>query len=38
MPGIRILNHWNPRGDQSSLTWSVEEPGDIERLEKLCDS
>jgi hypothetical protein len=38
MAGVRILNHWNPRGDQSSLAWSVEEPGDIERLEKLCDS
>jgi spore coat polysaccharide biosynthesis protein SpsF len=37
MAGIRILNHWNPRGDQSSLAWSVEEPGDIGRLEKLCD-
>jgi spore coat polysaccharide biosynthesis protein SpsF (cytidylyltransferase family) len=36
MAGIRILNHWNPRGDQSSLAWSVEEPGDIGRLEKLC--
>lgn len=37
IPGIRILNHLNPRGDQSSLAWSVEEPGDIGRLEKLCD-
>ena len=37
MAGVRILNHLNPRGDQSSLAWSVEEPGDIGRLEKLCD-
>jgi hypothetical protein len=25
----------NTQGDQSLLRWSVEEPGDIERLEKL---
>ena len=37
MAEVRILNFWNPRGDQSTLAWSVEEPGDIERLEKLCD-
>jgi len=35
LPGIRILNHTNPLGDQSHEAWSVEEPGDIERLEKL---
>ena len=35
IPELRILNHPNPKGDQSSLAWSVEEPGDIERLEKL---
>jgi len=37
MAGVRILNHLNPTGDQSPLAWSVEEPGDIGRLEKLCD-
>jgi spore coat polysaccharide biosynthesis protein SpsF (cytidylyltransferase family) len=35
-PGLRILNHENPLGNQSDLAWSVEEAGDIERLEKLC--
>lgn len=35
LPGVRLLNHLNPKGDQSHLRWSVEEPGDIERLEKL---
>jgi spore coat polysaccharide biosynthesis protein SpsF (cytidylyltransferase family) len=35
LPGLRILNHKNPLGDQSCEAWSVEEPGDIERLEKL---
>jgi spore coat polysaccharide biosynthesis protein SpsF len=35
LPGLRILNHKNPLGDQSHEAWSVEEPGDIERLEKL---
>lgn len=34
--GLRILNHINPLGDQSREAWSVEEPEDIERLEKLC--
>ena len=34
--GLRILNHENPLGNQSDLAWSVEETGDIERLEKLC--
>jgi spore coat polysaccharide biosynthesis protein SpsF (cytidylyltransferase family) len=38
IPGIRILNHENPLGNQSGLAWSVEETGDIERLEKLCPS
>lgn len=33
---LRILNYQNPLGDQSKESWSVEEPGDIERLEKLC--
>jgi len=36
IPSLRILNHLNPLGDQSREAWSVEEPGDIERLEKLC--
>jgi len=36
IPGLRILNHENPLGNQSDLAWSVEEAGDIERLEKLC--
>lgn len=35
LPGLRILNHKNPLGDQSHEAWSVEEPGDIQRLEKL---
>jgi spore coat polysaccharide biosynthesis protein SpsF (cytidylyltransferase family) len=35
LPGLRILNHKNPLGDQSHEAWSVEEPGDIERLERL---
>lgn len=35
-PVLRILNYPNPRGDESSRAWSVEEPGDIPRLEKLC--
>lgn len=35
IPNLRILNHLNPSGDQSRKAWSVEEPGDIERLEKL---
>ena len=38
IPGLRILNHANPLGNQSGLAWSVEEAGDIERLEKLCTS
>lgn len=38
IPGIRILNYENPLGNQSGLAWSVEETGDIERLEKLCPS
>lgn len=33
--GIRILNHENSQKDKSKEAWSVEEPGDIERLEKL---
>ena len=36
IPNLRILNHVNPLGNQSGLTWSVEDAGDIERLEKLC--
>jgi spore coat polysaccharide biosynthesis protein SpsF len=36
IPSLRILNHLSPLGDQSREAWSVEEPGDIERLEKLC--
>lgn len=36
IPDLRILNHLNPLGDQSREAWSVEEPEDIERLEKLC--
>jgi spore coat polysaccharide biosynthesis protein SpsF len=36
IPGLRILNHVNPLGDQSAEVWSVEEPADIERLEKRC--
>lgn len=36
IPEIRILNYENPFGDHSSWGWSVEEPGDIARLEKLC--
>jgi len=36
IPSLRILNYLNPLGDQSREAWSVEEPGDIERLEKLC--
>lgn len=35
IPSLRILNYTNPLGDQSREAWSVEEPGDIERLEKL---
>jgi len=35
IPSLRILNYLNPLGDQSREAWSVEEPGDIERLEKL---
>ena len=35
LPELRILNHKNPLGDQSHEAWSVEEPGDIQRLEKL---
>jgi spore coat polysaccharide biosynthesis protein SpsF len=38
IPGLRILNHENPLGNQSGLAWSVEEAGDIERLEELCPS
>lgn len=38
IPSLRILNHVNPLGNQSGLTWSVEDAGDIERLEKLCPS
>jgi len=36
IPGLRILNHANPLGDQSAEAWTVEEPADIERLEKIC--
>ena len=36
IPSVRILNHINPLGDQSGEAWSIEEPGDIKRLEKLC--
>lgn len=36
IPRLRILNYINPLGDQSREAWSVEEPGDIERLKKLC--
>lgn len=35
IPGLRLLNYRNSRGDQSNEEWSVEKPGDIERLEKL---
>lgn len=38
LEGIRILNYSNPQGDQSALEWSVEEPEDILRLEKLIPS
>ena len=38
IPSLRILNHENPLGNQSGLAWSVEEAGDIERLEKICPS
>jgi spore coat polysaccharide biosynthesis protein SpsF (cytidylyltransferase family) len=34
IPGLRIVNHKNPSGDHSHEMWSVEKPGDIERLEK----
>lgn len=33
-PRVRIVNLSNPLGDQSMMAWSVEEPGDIQRLEK----
>jgi spore coat polysaccharide biosynthesis protein SpsF (cytidylyltransferase family) len=36
LPGLRILNHKNPLGDLSHEAWSVEEPADIKRLEKIC--
>jgi spore coat polysaccharide biosynthesis protein SpsF (cytidylyltransferase family) len=35
LANLRILNHRNQKGNQSCLSWSVENPQDIARLQKV---